>query len=49
MTVGELSAFILYSIQSAAGLAQVAGRGLHSYPFQLNLRSSVQRVTQFNS
>jgi len=26
-----------------------AGRGLHSFPFQLNLSSSVHRITQINS
>ena len=26
-----------------------AGRGLHSFPFQLNLSSSVHRMTQLNS
>jgi hypothetical protein len=26
-----------------------AGRGLHSFPFQLNLSSSVHRKTQLNS
>jgi 26S proteasome regulatory subunit N2 len=27
----------------------LAGRGLHSFPFQLNLSSSVHRVTRRNS
>jgi hypothetical protein len=26
-----------------------AGRGLHSFPFQLNLSSSVQRITRLSS
>ena len=29
--------------------ALVSGRGLHSFPFQLNLSSSVHRTTQINS
>jgi len=29
--------------------AQLGGRGLHSFRFQLNLSSSVHRVTQLNS
>ena len=31
------------------GLTATAGRGLHSFRFQLNLSSSVHRVTQLNS
>ena len=27
----------------------LVGRGLHSFPFQLNLSSSVHRITQINS
>jgi len=30
-------------------LLETAGRGLHSFPFQLNLSSSVHRSTQINS
>ena len=30
-------------------LADVLGRGLHSFPFQLNLSSSVHRMTQLKS
>ena len=29
--------------------AQANGRGLHSFPFQLNLSSSVHRLTQLDS
>jgi len=32
----------------APGVA-ATGRGLHSFPFQLNLSSSVHRITQLNS
>ena len=36
---------------AAAGavLGLLGGRGLHSFPFQLNLSSSVHRVIQLNS
>jgi hypothetical protein len=27
----------------------ITGRGLHSFPFQLNLSSSVHRISQLNS
>ena len=27
----------------------VLGRSLHSFPFQLNLSSSIRRITQINS
>jgi len=33
----------------ALGGAGAGGRGLHSFPFQLNLSSSVHRITQLNS
>jgi hypothetical protein len=29
--------------------AELTGRGLHSFPFQLNLSSSVHRIIQINS
>jgi len=29
--------------------AGMVGRGLHSFPFQINLSSSVHRITQINS
>ena len=28
---------------------RVMGRGLHSFPFQLNLSTSMHRITQLNS
>jgi hypothetical protein len=31
------------------GGSVITGRGLHSFPFQLNLSSSVHRITQINS
>jgi len=31
------------------GASTVAGRGLHSFPIQLNLSSSVHRMTQLSS
>ena len=35
--------------RAAADLEILIGKGLHSFPFQLNLSSSVQRITQINS
>jgi len=32
-----------------AAQLRAAGRGLHSFPFQLDLSSSVHRLNQFNS
>ena len=32
-----------------AMISRMPGRGLHSFPFQLNMSSSVQRITQSNS
>jgi len=34
---------------SEIGMKMVVGRGLHSFRFQLNLSSSVHRLTQLNS
>ena len=36
-------------VQGALKGVAVVGRGLHSFPFQLNLSSSVHRMTQINS
>jgi hypothetical protein len=36
-------------IEVMASRVQGVGRGLHLFPFQLNLSSSVHRVTQLNS
>jgi hypothetical protein len=36
-------------VSTAAATTLPTTRGLHSFPFQLNLRSSVHRMTQMNS
>jgi len=44
-----LAAEDLVIIKGDANYRRLLGRGLHSFPLQLNLSSSVHRVTQMNS
>jgi solute carrier family 25 phosphate transporter 23/24/25/41 len=52
---GMVSAFSTVSAREGVGALYkglgptMAGRGLHSFPFQLNLSSSAHRTTQLNS
>ena len=50
--MGVIGGFFLGGIIKDAALTliySVVGRGLHSFPFQLNLSSSVHRITQLDS
>ena len=49
-TVVDANPLLLLALNANdLNLAMTAGRGLHSFPFQLSLSSSVHRITQLNS
>ena len=45
--MGETRKSVFSGFSGVGG--KVRGRGLHSFPFQLNLSTSVHRITQLNS
>jgi len=47
--VDEVYASSVFASELAAAAGPAQGRGLHSFPFQLNMSSSVHRITQLNS
>jgi len=48
-TLVALRTSLITTLQGLAFWEGPGGRGLHSFPVQLNLSSSVHRVTQLNS
>ena len=46
---GAQTALTYSKYAAVAASGDTTGRGLHSFPFQLNLSSSVHRITKLNS